>query len=156
MHSRISPLAFIGLFGTSAYSKRDPTKREDVAIPPADAQPDEVVRAYASAVPQRDGKTDRRISTGLFLKREPSVPDSPFCNWTSTSRITVSEPEEIEFQEGEHKHAVHAGVRFRTARLREIFMKNGYAVWGYVLVRYQENDRWRWRTRVCCGPCRPG
>ena len=111
--------------------------RERVPLPGADATPEEVVTAYIKAFNAGDCDSMAALS-------DPVNSVKGWCGRINASNVTFGEPfADVCCGPGqEHEQVIHLPVEFRT-RGGDSSMPDGDHVWGYILVRDRDGERWR-------------
>jgi hypothetical protein len=113
----------------------------EVAMPPDDASPQEVVRTYVEAINEGDVDTARQLLTPQRAKNVGAQADSFFDNVNSITKLELL-PERPEFG-SDYKFAVKIPVTFDLDQKEEMSMPDGPTDWGYLLGRNATNEPWR-------------
>jgi hypothetical protein len=112
---------------------------------PATATPEEVVLAYLDALDQKDVDTAQHMLTARRACVLAGDSDSWFTNVKSITDVHVGTPRPEPLQGSAAQgycHAVFVPVDFTLQQKHEDSMPNGPTVWGYVLVRNSDKERW--------------
>ena len=113
--------------------------RERVPLPPADATPQEVVRAYIDAVNAADCSSLRALS-------EPEGFSTLWCRGDvklTNVRIAEPRPDGCCGVSGSHAESRNVPVVFDRRGGDVSFPDERDAAWGYILVRDETGQRWR-------------
>jgi hypothetical protein len=141
--------ALVGLAvaGTLLYANRPPGQKRDVALPPRDASPIRVVRAYVSALDARDLATARRLVapgsgqrvsprfwidnldsiTGLRVQRPSPLPPRVVGRGPSWQVVVVNVTFHVQWRWLHDQTGLPEGGKF----------------WGYTLARSATTKPWR-------------
>jgi hypothetical protein len=134
-------LLLLFVSGSGASAGRD---TRQVPRPPADASPQRVVAAYVAALDAHDLRTARALMTPRFREDVGRQVDSWFSNVVTMRRLRIGRPlrDRHLASARRHRFVLYLGVEFDLQQGRELSMRNGPAVWGYVLVRDRPGARW--------------
>lgn len=135
----LTTAALCGLLLWGAGILNVPTQH--VAMPPANASPEEVVRVYLAAQNAGDVGTMNAMVVDDHMRHSRSA-----GRWVVTD-IDIS-PAMAEGLQGTRAEgwtqAVHVDVSFFTRRAPDITIQQGVRQpWGYLLVRNTDSERWR-------------
>lgn len=140
-----SAVVVVAIVGIVAYSVLPLWKTADVAVPPDDASPEQVVTAYLDALNQHDCGTAKAVATRHFAEHARS-----WCtDVSSLAHLLIHQsrpvtPDEVGL--APPAQAVEVWVRFDlTWRLfhGDPLTPDGTTYWGYVLERDSADAPWR-------------
>ena len=118
----------------------------DVPVPPADAEPHTVVRAYLDALDAHDLDTAGALLTPEYRRQVGRTSGNWFANLRSVRQVRLAPAEDARSGYGvgsRYRHAVRVPA---TLDLRLFFDQpagDGPMTWGFVLVKNQPGDPWR-------------
>lgn len=138
-------LALLALAAVAAYLLLPPRQTSDVAVPPADATPEQVVRAYLEALNAHDCETAQAVSTDTAKDGAKS-----WCEHVdSLTNIDVrkhvpgrSEDSGVPARDQVADVAVSFNLKWRPLH-NDGSMDEGPTPWGYLLVRTAADAPWR-------------
>ena len=133
-------VAVVGVLGFDRWTVR---QNRDIAIPPDDASPEEVVRTYLGAVDAHD------CDTAADLWKSQSAASTWCDDVASLAKVKVGEafPDDPASRtSGPDQEVVKVTVWFDLHRRPldlDVSTDDGYRVWGYRLERDDPSDPWR-------------
>ena len=115
-----------------------------VALPAAGAPPARVVAAYVAALDAHDVATAKALMTPRFRQLVEHQVDSWFTNTVSIRRLKTGAPYAVPGvgSSVRRRFVRYVPVQFDLEQRRQVSMRNGPTVWGYVLVRDRPPGRW--------------
>jgi hypothetical protein len=119
-------------------------RRRTLRVPARDAGPRQVVAAYVAALSAHDIATAKALMTSGFAHGVESAVDSRFTNTLAITHLRMGavEPGGDHESARRYRYVLYVPVEFDLRQRRQVSMRDGEAVWGYVLVRNSGNARW--------------
>jgi hypothetical protein len=121
------------------------TPAQHVALPPADASPQDVVRAYVAALNAHDLDTAKRMLTARRAAVVASTQDGWFTNLVSITDLTVADPvprAAADLSRQDYREVTYLPVEFTLRQRHAESMPDGHTGWGFTLVRNSDTERW--------------
>jgi hypothetical protein len=135
-------LAALALLTLTACTSTPP---QHVAVPPADASAQDVVRAYVAAVNAHDLDTAKRLLTPRWAATVAKQNDGWFTNLVSITDLTVADPmpqAAADSSRLDYRDVTYVPVEFTLRQRNQDSMPDGHTVWGFTLARNSATERW--------------
>ncbi|MFC4535627.1 hypothetical protein [Sphaerisporangium dianthi] len=114
-----------------------------ITVPPVNATPEAVVKAYLAAVIARDTKAARTLTTPKYWEVTASSPDGGLNNWITIQDVDTGAPIPDTYEAESYRQVNRVYVDFTLRQCEEMTWQNGRIVWSYLLVRNADAERWR-------------
>lgn len=141
----IAALVALGLALSAAYVMIPPLQTKEVARPPADATPEQVVEAYTDALDGHDCETAQALTAHAFRARAEVWCDD-IANLSDVQIGNHSFERPGYSGSSSHDEVADVGVSFNLD-FRPFHgdgsMSEGFTSWGYLLKRRSPENPWR-------------
>lgn len=142
-----APLIACGTVSTGAtpVSTAAALQSTRASVLSASATPEQVVRMYVQALDAHDIARAKTLLTSAHAQEVEGEQDSWFTNVVHISDLRLSEPVPEDGQgtlaQG-YSQVIFVPVEFTVTLKAQESMSNGHTVWGYLLARNSDAQRW--------------